>query len=184
MDTRRRHQRLLDAGTVILLVGAAAVAARGRLPTAWRSSRVVEVGQTVPRELRLAGLATGDTITASASMPTLLLFFRSDCAACDRTLPAWRRLLARAGPRLRPLAVGLEPPPAALAWVRSELPDALAVRPLEPDDLLERLAVRRVPATLLIGPRGRLLYRRTGVLAAGEVDSVRALAGPRAPPER
>lgn len=180
MPTGRRHRRLVDAGTGLMLLAAAWLVVEDRVVPAWRAARVVEVGGRVPAGLRVRSLAAGDTLPVAGATPTLLLFFRSDCPACARTAGAWRRLLARAGGGVRPLAVGLEPAGPALAWVRSRLPGALAVRPLEPADLLHRLAVRRVPSTLLVGPSGRLLYRRGAVMGRADVDSLLALAGARA----
>lgn len=181
MATTRRH-RLMDLGTALMVLAAAALVAEDRLLPAWRASRVVEVGERVPADLRVRSLATGDTLPVRGSMPTLLLFYRSDCPACGRAVPAWRRLVARAGGRVRPLAVGLEAEEPALAWVRSELPRALAVRPVDPEDFLHRLAVRRVPSTLLVGADDRLLHRRSAVPSRAEVDTLLALAGARPPP--
>jgi len=168
----------VDLGTGLMLLAAIVLLVGDRLRPAWRSARAVEVGGLVPTGLQVRSLAAGDTLSVAGNGPTLLLFFRSDCPACARNLEAWRELLARAGDRVRPLAAGLEPPAPALTWVRERLPRALAVRPVEPSDLLGRLAVRRVPATLLVGPGGRLLFRRDGVLGPAGLDSLLVLAGP------
>ena len=178
MRTGSRQRRAVDLGTGLMLLAALALLVGDRLGPAWRSARAVEVGGLLPAGLRVRSLAAGDTLSVAGAGPTLLLFFRSDCPACARNLGAWRTLLARAGHRVRPLAAGLERPSPALAWVRERLPRALAVRPLEPSDFLARLAVRRVPATLLVGPGDRLLFRRDGVLAPADLDSLLVLAGP------
>ncbi len=180
MATARRH-RIMDLGTVLLVLTAAALVVESRALPAWRASRVVEVGEEVPDGLRVRSLASGDTLAVRASMPTLLLLYRSDCPACGRALPAWRRLVARSGGGVRPLAVALEPEAPALAWVRSELPRALGVRPLDRGGFLRRLAVRRVPTTMLVGADGRLLHRRSGIPGPRDVDRLLALAGARAP---
>lgn len=185
MESGTRRHRMMDLGTALMVLAAVALVVEDRLLPAWRASRVVEVGEAVPDGLRVRTLASGDTLTVAASMPTLLLFYRSDCPACARAAPAWRDLVARAGGRLRPLAVGLEDEGPALAWVRSKLPRSLGVRPLAPDDFLHRLAVRRVPSTLLVGADDRLLYRRSAVPTAAVVDSLLALTEVRAPiPDR
>lgn len=178
-ETRRR--RLLDLGTTFMVLAAAGLLVESRVLPAWRASRIVEVGERLPDELRVRSLVADDTLDVDAALPTMLLFFRSDCPACDRALPAWRRLVRVGGGRVRSLAVALEPPGPALAWVRRELPAALAVRPERPEELLRRLAVRRVPTTLLVGSRGRLRYRREGVPGAVDGDSLLALAGIRPP---
>lgn len=179
-----RRLRLLDLGTALMALSAVALVAEDRLLPAWRESRVVEPGERVPAELAVRALAAGDTLALAAAAPTLLLFYRSDCPACARALPAWRRLVDRGGGRLRALAVGLEEETAALAWVRAELPRALGVRPVEPTRFLDRLGVRRVPTTVLVGADDRLLHRRSGVPTAAEVRRLLALAGARAPVPR
>lgn len=172
-----RRRRLLDLGTAFMVLTAAGLLVESRVLPAWRASRIVEVGERLPDDLTVRSLVAEDTLDVDAALPTLLLFFRSDCPACDRALPAWRRLVRVGGSRIRSLAVALEPPGPALAWVRRELPAALAVRPERPEELLRRLAVRRVPTTLLVDRRGRLRYRREGIPGAAEVDSLLALTG-------
>lgn len=177
----KRRFRLLDLGTALMVVAAAALVVEDRLLPAWRATRVVEPGERVPVHLSVRALATGDTLAVTAGTPTLLLFYRSDCPACERAVPGWRRLVDRGGGRLRTLAVGLEDEATALAWVRAELPRALGVRPVEAPDFLRRLRVRRVPTTMLVGADGRLLYRRSAVPTPAEVRRLLVLAGLRAP---
>lgn len=178
---RAFRQRTMDLATGLLLLAAAGLLVESRVLPAWRASRVLEPGDAVPDGLGVRSLVAGDTLVVDAAMPTLLVFFRSDCPACERTAPVWRRLVDRGGGRLRSLAVGLEPDASALAWVRRELPAALAVRPVGTGELLHRLGVRRVPSTLLVDAGGRLRYRGEGVPGAAEVDSVLALVGVRPP---
>lgn len=184
MAARARRHRLVDLATAAMALAAVAVAAGSRMPAAWRGSDTLEVGDRAPAGLRVRTLPAGDTLAVAGGMPTLLLFYTSDCPACARAVSPWRRLLARSGPGVRPLAVGLEEEGPALAWLRSELPRALAVRPLQPAGFLERLGVERVPTTLLVGRGGRLLHRRVGVPTPAVVDRLLVLAGARAPPAR
>lgn len=181
MAARQRRHRLVDLGTAAMALVAVAVAAGGRLPPAWTDAGALEVGDRVPSGLRVRTLPAGDTLTVAGGMATLLLFYASDCPTCARTVPVWRRLLARAGAGVRPLAVGLEEEGPALVWARSELPRGLTVRPLEPEAFLRRLGIERVPTTLLVGTRGRLLDRRVGVPTPAGVDRLLALAGVRVP---
>lgn len=180
MAANRRH-RLMDLGTALMVAAAVALVAGDRLLPAWRASRVVEPGDRVPAALAVRTLAAGDTLAVAAATPTLLLFYRSDCPACRRALPAWRRLVDRGGGRLRTLAVGLEGDGPALAWVRAELPGALGVRPVDRPGFLRRLGVDRVPTTMLVGADDRLLHRRAGVPTAADVRRLPGLAGARAP---
>lgn len=180
MERPRRRHRMMDLGTALMVLAAAALLVESRLLPAWRARGIVEVGDRVPGELAVEVLATGDTLALRAGTPTLLLIFQSDCPACARAVPPWRRLLARSGTRVRALAVGLERKASALAWVRAKLPRALGARPLDAPSFLRRLAVGRVPATILVGPDDRLLHRRGGVPTAFAVDSLSELAADRA----
>lgn len=173
----------LNAATVLLLVVAAGLLVRDRVLPAWRARQVVEVGETAPDDLALLALASGDTLRLGDLRPSLLLFFQSTCPACARNLPAWRRLVDRRPAGVRSLAVGLEPPAAALRYVREEIPDALGLRPREPGRTTRILGVEAVPSTLIVGPRGRLLWRRTGVLSDRDVRRALATAR-RASPAR
>lgn len=169
-----RRERWLNAATVLLLVVAAGLLLRDRVLPAWRARQVVEVGEAAPGDLQLVSLASGDTLRLGDIPPALLLVFQSTCPACTRNLPAWRRLAGRRPPGVRVVAVGLEEASTALRYVRSELPDALGVRPADAGRATRILGVDAVPSTLVLGRGGRLLWRRTGML--GDADVRRALA--------
>lgn len=175
---RRWTGRALDVGTWLLLVVGVTFLVRDRLVPAWEERQRVAVGDVVPSELRLAALASGDTVPPSApGVSTLFLVFQSTCPACERNLPAWQRLVAEArGSRV--LAIGLEDESAALAYVRELLPDALAVRPLDRDEFIARLDVTVVPTTLAVDAQGVLRRRAEGMLQSGAVDDLAAVLVP------
>lgn len=169
---RRWTGRALDVGTWLLLVVGVTFLVRDRLVPAWEERQRVAVGDVVPSELRLAALASGDTLPPSApGVSTLFLVFQSTCPACERNLPAWQRLVAEArGSRV--LAIGLEEEAPAMRYVREQLPEALAVRPLDQDAFLRRLTVTVVPTTLVVDGGGVLLERFEGMLRDDIVDSL------------
>lgn len=174
---RRWTGRALDAGTWLLLLLGVAFLVRDRLVPAWEESRRVAVGEAVPEELRLISLASGDTLApASPGAATVYLIFQSTCPACERNLPAWKRLL-EAAPGARALALGLEEAGTALDYVRASLPEALAVDALDRNAFVRRLQVSVVPTTLVVDGRGVLQARLDGMLRAGAVDTLVALLG-------
>lgn len=169
---RRWTGRALDAGTWLLLLVGLAFLVRDRLVPAWEASRRVAVGEAVPDELRLMSLASGDTLApASPGVPTVYLIFQSTCPACERNLPAWRRLL-EAVPGARALALGLEEAGTALDYVRANLPEALAVDAVDRNAFVRRLQVSVVPTTLAVDDRGVLTRRVDGVLSADAVEAL------------
>lgn len=179
---RSARDRLLDAGTGLLLVGAVALLVRDRVLPAVRGREAVEVGQSLPSEMTFRALASGDTIAAPAGTPTLLLVLQSSCPACRAMTPAWVELLRRRDPEVRVLAVALEEPDTGLAYVRSRLPGALAVRPLATDRFLRTLEIRAVPTTLVLGPDRTLRYLRSGLLDDVEAGRLLQLVGADRPP--
>lgn len=174
---RSTRDRLLDAGTGLLLAAAAAFLIQDRILPAVRAERAVEVGEPLPGDVAFEALASRDTVTAPAGATTLLLVLQSSCPACRAVSPAWADLLRRRDRRVRVLAVALETPDDGLAYVRSRLPGALAVRPLASERFLRLLRVRAVPTTLLLEPDGTVRYRRSGLLDDVEAERLLALVG-------
>lgn len=174
---RSTRDRLLDAGTGLLLAAAAAFLIQDRVLPALRGERAVEVGGSLPRELAFEALASRDTVMVPAGATTLLLVLQSSCPACRAVSPAWADLLRRRDPEVRVLAVAMEAPDDGLAYVRSRLPGALAVRPLVPERFLQILRVRAVPTTLVVGPDHTVRYRRSGLLDDVEGERLLALVG-------
>lgn len=163
-------ERWLNGATAVVLVAAAALLVRDRLVPAWRARQVVTVGDEVPDGLDLVALASGDTAETASLRPALLLYFQSTCPACTRNLPAWRRLVEERPSGLRAVAVGLEDRAPALTYAREELPGTLAARPADRRRMTRLMGVEAVPTTQLVGRDGRLLWSRTGVLSAGDVE--------------
>ena len=179
---RSTRDRLLDAGTGLLLTVVLVLLVRERVLPAWRARQAVEVGHNVPGELAFEALASGDTITAPSAARTLLLVLQSSCPACRAMVPGWTDLVRRRDPSVRVLAVALEAPEPGLAYVRARLPDALAVRPLSTESFLRRLAIRAVPTTVVIDRDRRLRYRRSGLLDDVEATALLQLVEPEPAP--
>ena len=172
---RRTRDRMLDAGTGLLLLAAFLLLAEARLLPAWRARQVVEMGAEVPRNLAFRTLATGERLPLGRGSPTLMLVFRSDCPACRSSVIPWRTMAREVGSAVRVLAVGLEPPESALPYARG-LPEAIGVSPRRRKRFLRVLAVEAVPATLLVDAGGRLRFRRQGRVTDADVEAVRRMA--------
>lgn len=173
---RGTRDRILDAGTGVVLLAALALLVEARVLPAWRAREVAEIGAEVPRDLAFRMLATGERLALGRGSPTLMLVFRSDCPACRSSLALWRTMSRHVGPDVRVLAVGLEPAESALPYAREELRDALAVSPRRRERFLRVLAVEAVPATILVDGAGRLRIRRQGLVTADDVEAVRRVA--------
>lgn len=173
---RRTRERILDGGTGLLLIAALALLVEARVLPAWRARSVVEVGEEVPEDLAFRTLTDERRLRLGRGSPTLLLVFLSDCPACRASAERWRSMARRVGPGVRALAVALEPPEEALAYARGELAGTIPVAPRRRDRFLRILAVEAVPATLFVGPGGRLLHRRMGTVTAEEVEEVVRIA--------
>lgn len=175
----RGWRRILDLGTGIVVASALALLIHDRvLPEIHRRSEV-EVGEGIPGDLRYRLLAGGGTVSAAVPGPALHLVFQSTCPACARTLPRWRELLS-ARPGIRAYGVGIEDDGAALAYVQEHLPTAVSVRPVSEEDYLRLLRIRVVPTTLVTDRDGRLILRRSGILAPADVEAVLAELDPNA----
>lgn len=162
----------LNGATAVLLIVGCALLVRDRILPAWRDLQVVEVGDEVPDDLTLVSLPSRDTTALEGLRPALLLYFQSTCPACARNLPAWRRLMEERPPGLPAVAVGLEEALPALGYVREELPGAVAARPEDRSRMTRLMGVEAVPTTQLVGEDGRLLWSRSGVLGASEVERI------------
>ena len=100
------------------------------------------------------------------SPSTLLLFVRSTCSVCQRSVPYFRRLVdqaARTGIAVRLLS--------SSPVDRAELDFAMGLG-LREEDVVgvdhQTLRLRRVPTIVLVDERGEIHYAREGAVPAGE----------------
>ncbi len=176
MGHRRHGWRtlLLDGLTGLLLAAALALLVRERLLPALAEREIADPGERIPADLLLVDAATGDTLALRDAGPVVLLAVLSTCPSCERAMPAWRRAVAASGVRIRALLVGDGESEAA--WAAERLPGAAPLRPADPGPFLRRTRIRVVPTALAIGPDGRLLARREGILNANEIEALRSAA--------
>lgn len=179
MGARSRRALALDLLTWIVAAAALALVVRERvLP--WIAERgIVDPGDRVGAELSVLDTATGDSIPLARDSSTLVFVFRSTCAACTRSVPAWARLAREAG--VRAIAVGLESARAAARYARAHLPAARPAVPTDARRFARQLRIRVVPTTLLIDREGRLAERRVGPLEESDVTELRRLLAPSVP---
>jgi len=104
--------------------------------------------------------------TYHGSSETLVLFARSTCSVCQRSVPYLRKLVNEAGGRgIRVRLMSAAPvAPAELDFAR-----ALGLRD---EDVVgvdhTALRLRRVPTIVLVNDRGEIDYAREGAVPAGE----------------
>lgn len=178
----RAAETVLNLLTVLALLSAAGLLLRDRGLPAIRDLRRVDPGQPVPRDLRLRQLPTGDTVRLGDLSPLTLLVFLSTCPSCERSTPAWREALESELPDPpRFVAVSLGDGPGAVEWASKELPGVRLLEPLDRRRFTARLGIGVVPTVIAIGPDGRLLERREGVLAPSEARALLHASASRAP---
>lgn len=165
------HDRTLYVGTGLMLLLAGGLLLGGHLPLSGGRGEL-GAGEVVPADLAVRTVAGGDTLKLAGGSPVLLLVYRSACPACAENLPGWLRLLEEIPPSVRILGVPLEADGPGLAYLRAQLPDAVAVRPLAPRRFLQVLGIRRVPSTLLIDARGALRFRASGILEPEAIEDL------------
>lgn len=161
MGRGRRSEWILNLATAAVVVAALSAVVQDRLIPAWKERRRIDPGESVPPDLAFAHLADSTRLELETDRPTLLLVYRSTCAACGRAAPVWRRLIAGfEGPSL---AVALEAPQPGLDYAAAALPGAVAVRPLSAEEFVDRFRITAVPTTLLIDRDRKLSLRHVGV---------------------
>jgi len=129
-----------------------------------------------PLDFELAGEAGFVRLSALAPQPTLVNFWRSDCAPCVREMPVLAAV-ARDG-RLRVIAVAVQRPAelqSAPERVRQSLraPIQLLYAPSEPRGLLSRFGDRSgaLPYTVLLDPMRRLCSAKSGEIDRAWIEA-------------
>lgn len=129
--------------------------------------------------LRLESL-DGAPIGLGGPGPTILAFWRADCAPCLIEL-GQARAYAEAARPARLLFVGLQDAAALkAAAAKAHAPPALLARALgEPSQVLTGLEglPPRLPLTVALDPSGRVCARRTGLLGTDQVRAWAASCG-------
>ncbi|MEX0691124.1 MAG: redoxin family protein [Gemmatimonadales bacterium] len=150
---------------------------RTRLAEAQRRMLFPRAGDVVPRFDAIT--LGGEAVRVGEGPPgsrQLLLVFNSACPICRETVPAWRRLdsLVAGVSGLSVLGWSQDPDSLSRAYV-AEMGFAFPV--VAPDlRWLRPYKVEGVPATLVVGDSGRVLYARSGALTPAAVDSAVVVA--------
>jgi hypothetical protein len=131
-------------------------------------------------ELRRLGASRDEEreIRVPGARPYLLLVFSPACPACYTNRAAWREVIDAVSGSVRVLAVALERDGStARAYVRENLPGAVAVQPLEPRRFGDALGVRVVPFTAIIDSDGAVRFMRQGSLDPAAVAAAKRALG-------
>jgi peroxiredoxin len=161
---------------ITLLAAALAVACGGELSTA-----ISEEPRPLPAaRLTSLGGQPADLADATRGRAALVSFWATWCDACQKEIEALNRLSDRTKGRPDAIILGVavgESPPDVAAFVRGR--GLVYPQLVDPDyRLADALGQRRVPATLVIDKRGRIVHRGDALDAASLEAFRRALAEP------
>lgn len=168
-DRLARRASLLVIGLVSLVVSATALAAAVPQTRQWFVTRPAERPvYAIGSEVSLPVLGSPE---ARAS---ILVFFRNDCPASQRSLGALKRLATEAtAAHLRvALVTGLGDAPGARAFSRAV---GVAESALVEIDLTD-VAVRAVPSVVVVDAARRVRYFREGEVTADQLGEIQAVA--------
>lgn len=174
-------ERILNTITICSVAVASYLVVTERvLPAVRGPADLVMEGERLSSALRFEKLGSGadgrsseSLVRAPGERSTLLLVFHTACPACYRNLSAWRSLIDAGGGGVAALAVGLDADGRKVEiYTRRNLAGAVAVRPLDGQDLLETLGIEIVPFTAIVGPNGMLEF-----VHHGSLDSLAVKAG-------
>ncbi len=174
--------RALSLVTAVVVLAAAYFLGTERVIPALRGEPVrVAEKEKVAGELGFRRLAEGrlgsEGLRVPGERPVLLLVFSSSCPACYANLPAWHAVIEVAQGVASVFAVAVERnQPAALAYARQHLSEAVLVAPEDVREFAGVLGVDMVPFTALVGSDGVVEFVRAGRLDSTAVGSaIRAL---------
>lgn len=110
--------------------------------------------------------------------PTLVIFFRSTCEACERTSPIWKALMTDYRGRADLYAVSIEGTEVATDWLdrHAIVRDSLLL-PAHVADIATKWHVPAVPITLVLSPDGVVRLAFVGVLAPAQLGAIRKMLG-------
>lgn len=123
----------------------------------------------------LAASGQERTLAFTGTHRRLVVLFRSDCPACQRTKPTWEALAA-AAPQAGPvLALTAEPRGVGTGQAFFSKGHEKDVVVAHAPRMREAFAASYVPVTMVLSPTGTVEFVRIGVPSGTDVDSVRAL---------
>jgi hypothetical protein len=138
------------------------------------------LGKALPQmPVLMADGRTKEYTLAATGRPTLLIVFRSTCPACERNAATWKELGVAAQGKAGVVALNLEGPDVAEAWLRRQgiLPDELLL-PTAPDQYVAAWSIGAVPLTIVTDGANIVRFAHVGVLSATQVAAARAALFP------
>ncbi len=167
----------IGATSLVVVLGLQNRSLETRYGEARRLATELYPGYGVP-EFATATLE-GDSVVLGAapeSVRQLLLVFDTECDYCRATVPAWKQVLSvldSASYRpIQVLGISLDSDSATRVYLE-DLEFALPTVTMRDPKTLQLYRLRSVPQTILLGPRGYVMFARTGQLSTPEaVDTL------------
>jgi hypothetical protein len=165
---------LCVAVVLVVILGLQLRSVRSELRAQWRVARLPSVGQVVPPVVVVT--LAGDTLVLGDPPPgtrQVLFVFNTTCAFCLETLPAWNRIAARlyGDSEVTVLWWSQHSDSLTLLYVAERAIRAPVIVGVT-RRYLRLFRAEAVPATMVIGSDGGVLFGTAGVLSPAAEDSV------------
>jgi thiol-disulfide isomerase/thioredoxin len=178
-----RSAKLLDGVVIAVAIGALGLSAfrlfseRTASPSPPTTAIPALDSLTGRRLSSLAVLSADGRLTdrefGESSPPTLLVYFRSTCPACESTAPMWRELAQQLPAHGRLVAVSVEGIATAKAWLERQglTADEILIPKDGPTTVYEKWGITGVPLTVALEQGGRIKKAQLGVLNPATLKS-------------
>jgi thiol-disulfide isomerase/thioredoxin len=118
----------------------------------------------------------GSVSSETLNRPTVLLFFKSTCLACEANARNWAKLAAEPGRRFDVIAVSSEGGTVATEWFdRHHIPHDRVLLPQSNEELNSQWGIQAVPTTVVVDQNGIVSFGHVGILQNTNLDELQRL---------
>ncbi|HRP07582.1 MAG TPA: TlpA disulfide reductase family protein [Gemmatimonadales bacterium] len=118
----------------------------------------------------------GSVSSETLHRPTVLLFFKSTCLACEANATNWAKLAAQPGRRFDVIAVSSEGGAVAAEWFeRHHISHDRVLLPQSNAELNSQWGIQAVPTTIVVDEDGLVSFGHVGILQSANLDELQRL---------